>query len=158
MALHDALTGLPNRTLLQDRIAHAIAVANRQSHALWVLFIDLDRFKFINDSLGHKAGDVLLMTIAQRLQTTLREHDTVARIGGDEFVLLLNQIDSQGAETAVAIFAGGCFWSIESDFDHAPGVISTTSASAPMLKPSRPICVARPKAASTMAALVCWPF
>ena len=89
MALHDALTGLPNRLLLQDRLDQEIASASRQNRALWVLFIDLDRFKFVNDSLGHRAGDELLIIIAERLQNVLREQDTIARIGGDEFVLLL---------------------------------------------------------------------
>jgi diguanylate cyclase (GGDEF)-like protein/PAS domain S-box-containing protein len=91
IAHHDALTGLPNRMLLQDRLAQAIAYANRSSHHMWVLLIDLDRFKFVNDSLGHKAGDILLKTVAQRLSGSVRESDTVARLSGDEFVAILSE-------------------------------------------------------------------
>jgi len=91
IAHHDALTGLPNRMLLQDRLAQAIAYANRSGHHLWVLLIDLDRFKFVNDSLGHKAGDILLKTVAQRLSGSVRESDTVARLSGDEFVAILSE-------------------------------------------------------------------
>ncbi len=89
MAHHDVLTGLPNRALLQDRLSQAIAYAERYAQPIWVVFIDLDRFKFVNDSLGHKAGDQLLNAMAQRLQSATRETDTVARLGGDEFVLVL---------------------------------------------------------------------
>jgi diguanylate cyclase (GGDEF)-like protein len=99
LALHDALTGLPNRPLLQDRLHKAIADASRQGHAVWVVFVDLDRFKHVNDSLGHKAGDILLTTIAGRLQATLRENDTVARIGGDEFLLVLQDVPGQSLTT-----------------------------------------------------------
>ncbi|MFD2271577.1 EAL domain-containing protein [Undibacterium arcticum] len=91
MALHDALTGLPNRTLLLDRLDQAIGYAGRHGHAVWVLFVDLDRFKFVNDSLGHKGGDQVIKAIADRLQSTTREMDTVVRLGGDEFVLVLPQ-------------------------------------------------------------------
>ncbi len=91
IAHHDALTGLPNRMLLQDRLAQAVAYANRSGHQMWVLLIDLDRFKFVNDSLGHKAGDVLLQTIAARLRAAVRETDTVARLSGDEFVAILTE-------------------------------------------------------------------
>ncbi len=91
IAHHDALTGLPNRVLLQDRLAQAVAYANRSGHPLWVLLIDLDRFKFVNDSLGHKAGDQLLQTVAARLQASVRESDTVARLSGDEFVAILSE-------------------------------------------------------------------
>lgn len=87
----DALTGLANRNLLSDRLDQAIAYADRYDHPIWTLFIDLDRFKFINDSLGHQAGDILLKEVSQRLQKTVRETDTVARIGGDEFVLVLTE-------------------------------------------------------------------
>ena len=89
IAHHDVLTGLPNRVLLQDRLTLAAAYANRSSNPLWVMLIDLDRFKFVNDSLGHKAGDLLLKTVAQRLQDSVRESDTVARLSGDEFVAIL---------------------------------------------------------------------
>jgi len=89
-AHHDALTGLPNRLLLLDRLDHAIAQADRDGHALWVVFVDLDRFKRINDSLGHKSGDLLLQGVAQRMQNHLRPSDTIARLGGDEFVLVLS--------------------------------------------------------------------
>ncbi|MDB5761001.1 MAG: diguanylate cyclase [Burkholderia sp.] len=89
-AHHDALTGLPNRLLLLDRLEHAIAQADRDGHALWVVFVDLDRFKRINDSLGHKSGDLLLQCVAQRMQNHLRPSDTIARLGGDEFVLVLS--------------------------------------------------------------------
>jgi diguanylate cyclase (GGDEF)-like protein len=82
-AHHDALTGLPNRLLLLDRLEHAIAQADRDGHALWVVFVDLDRFKRINDSLGHKSGDLLLQGVAQRMQSHLRPSDTIARLGGD---------------------------------------------------------------------------
>lgn len=89
IAHHDVLTGLPNRALLRDRLTQAMALSRRKNRALWVLLIDLDRFKFVNDSLGHKAGDLLLKTIATRLQASLRESDTVARLSGDEFVAIL---------------------------------------------------------------------
>ena len=88
-ANHDMLTGLPNRILLADRVQHEIARADRLGYYLAVVFIDLDNFKFINDSLGHGAGDELLKEIAARLQYCVRGTDTVARLGGDEFVLLL---------------------------------------------------------------------
>jgi diguanylate cyclase (GGDEF)-like protein/PAS domain S-box-containing protein len=89
MALHDALTGLPNRTLLNDRIAHAINAARRSGEAMAVLLLDLDRFKEVNDTLGHLVGDRLLTMIGPRLRRPLREADTVARLGGDEFAILL---------------------------------------------------------------------
>jgi len=91
VAQHDVLTGLPNRSLLQDRLGQALAYANRSGRPVWVMLIDLDRFKFVNDSMGHKAGDVLLVTVAARLRSSLRDADTVARLSGDEFVAILGE-------------------------------------------------------------------
>ena len=88
-AFYDSLTGLPNRALFLDRIAHGVARSDRLSQELAVLFIDLDRFKVINDSLGHSAGDQLLVQVGRRLRSCLRESDTIARLGGDEFTVLL---------------------------------------------------------------------
>ncbi|MDB5927190.1 MAG: hypothetical protein JWN13_6126 [Betaproteobacteria bacterium] len=92
MAMHDALTRLPNRAMFNERLAGAIAQAHRHSRKLAVLFIDLDRFKLINDTLGHEAGDSVLGDAAQRLTDNLRAGDTVARLGGDEFVVLLEEV------------------------------------------------------------------
>jgi diguanylate cyclase (GGDEF)-like protein/PAS domain S-box-containing protein len=89
LAYHDTLTGLPNRLLFADRLAVAVVQAHRQGQKLAVLFLDLDGFKVINDSLGHSLGDRLLEVVAERIQCALREGDTVARLGGDEFTLLL---------------------------------------------------------------------
>jgi diguanylate cyclase (GGDEF)-like protein len=102
-ALHDALTGLPNRILLLDRLAHSIESANRRSVHSVVLFIDIDRFKSVNDIAGHGAGDQLLIGVARRLREVLRPADTVARIGGDEFVVLCeNLFDVQREAVAIA--------------------------------------------------------
>ena len=100
LAFHDALTGLPNRLLLNDRLTIALAQAHRGQQKLATFYLDLDRFKVINDSLGHTVGDALLRRVAERLRSCLREGDTVARLGGDEFVILVSRIaDEKAAET-----------------------------------------------------------
>jgi diguanylate cyclase (GGDEF)-like protein len=93
LAYHDVLTDLPNRILLQDRLTQAIELARRQGRQLAVMFMDLDRFKYINDSLGHAIGDQLLQSVAQQLEVCVRQSDTISRQGGDEFVLLLPYIE-----------------------------------------------------------------
>jgi diguanylate cyclase (GGDEF)-like protein len=98
----DALTRLPNRALFQDRVGHALARADRRPGALAVLFVDLDGFKDVNDSLGHGAGDLLLCSVAERLRACVRPADTAARLGGDEFAVLLEDIESEADATRVA--------------------------------------------------------
>ncbi|SDL93186.1 diguanylate cyclase/phosphodiesterase [Oryzisolibacter propanilivorax] len=97
LAHYDTLTGLPNRLLLAERGQEAVRRAREAGTPLSVMFLDLDNFKHVNDSLGHRAGDALLQEIAQRLRQTVRERDTVARLGGDEFVLLLPGANAEGA-------------------------------------------------------------
>jgi len=101
-AFHDALTGLPNRTLFRDRLGHAIAETRRRNRALAVLFIDLDRFKLVNDTYGHLKGDHLLQQTASRLRKCLRETDTLSRIGGDEFVALIPDLGGRQEAMATA--------------------------------------------------------
>ena len=96
-ALHDALTGLPNRVLLQDRIQKVIESSRREGARFALLLLDLDRFKELNDTLGHHFGDLLLSQVATRLRGALRASDTVARLGGDEFALVLPACDAVGA-------------------------------------------------------------
>jgi diguanylate cyclase (GGDEF)-like protein/PAS domain S-box-containing protein len=101
-ALHDALTGLGNRRLFEDRVAHALARARRSDRATALLYLDLDRFKAVNDALGHDVGDQVLISVARRVQPLLRSSDTFARMGGDEFVLLLEEISAPDEADSVA--------------------------------------------------------
>jgi len=107
LAHHDALTGLPNRLMLLSRLEHAVAKARRDKGLGAVLFLDLDRFKQVNDTLGHPSGDALLVAVAKRLHERLRDSDTLARLGGDEFVIVLEQLSepSQAAGLARELIA-----------------------------------------------------
>lgn len=101
-ATHDALTGLPNRLILSDRIERAIPVARRSERLLAVLFLDLDNFKLVNDTLGHAAGDELLQAVTRRMQAALRQEDTLTRFGGDEFVVVLPNLENVAGAERVA--------------------------------------------------------
>ncbi len=101
-AFHDSLTDLPNRALFLDRLVIALALASRRNQQLAVMFLDLDDLKAVNDTLGHGVGDALLKKVAARLTETLREGDTVARVGGDEFLILLTDVDGERAAQAIA--------------------------------------------------------
>jgi diguanylate cyclase (GGDEF)-like protein len=101
-AFHDSLTGLPNRALFLDRLEHTLARQKRRKGKVAMLFIDLDNFKFVNDSLGHKVGDQLLVAVPERLQDCLRPEDTIARLSGDEFTVLLEDVASPNDATHVA--------------------------------------------------------
>jgi diguanylate cyclase (GGDEF)-like protein/PAS domain S-box-containing protein len=100
--LHDALTGLPNRSLLEDRLALAVRALARREQPLGLLFLDVDHFKIVNDSLGHDAGDALLVSVAERIAATVRPGDTVARFGGDEFVVVCEELASAGEALGLA--------------------------------------------------------
>jgi diguanylate cyclase (GGDEF)-like protein/PAS domain S-box-containing protein len=102
MADHDSLTGLPNRRLFADRLSQAISIARREAARCALLYLDLDKFKPVNDTLGHDAGDRLLQKIADTIRALVRESDTVARVGGDEFTVLLRNISSPQNAAAVA--------------------------------------------------------
>lgn len=102
LATHDYLTGLPNRALLEDRLHQHIALARRSKAFVGVLFLDLDGFKKVNDTLGHALGDALLVEVSKRLRTALRSSDTVARLGGDEFVIVLPNLPSPDGALVVA--------------------------------------------------------
>lgn len=107
LAFHDALTGLPNRRLMLDRLGHSLASNARTSHHGALLFIDLDNFKSLNDTLGHDKGDQLLKLVAQRLVKSIREEDTVARLGGDEFVIIQESLSERAEEAATQAEAMG---------------------------------------------------
>jgi diguanylate cyclase (GGDEF)-like protein/PAS domain S-box-containing protein len=102
LALNDSLTGLPNRASFNDKITEAVARSKRNKCGLALMFIDLDKFKPINDTLGHEAGDIVLKTVAQRLEKLIRKTDTAARLGGDEFVLILENIDNAEGAALIA--------------------------------------------------------
>ena len=102
LAYHDSLTGLPNRALLKDRLSQALAQARRKEQLVAVMFLDLDRFKLVNDTIGHTMGDKLLQAVAERLSGVLREADTVGRPGGDEFTLVLPEVSGVEQVSGVA--------------------------------------------------------
>ncbi len=102
IANHDSLTGLPNRMLFNDRLGQAIALARREAGQFALLYLDLDKFKPVNDASGHDAGDLLLKSVGERISSQLRESDTVARLGGDEFAVILPDVSSKQAVAAVA--------------------------------------------------------
>jgi diguanylate cyclase (GGDEF)-like protein/PAS domain S-box-containing protein len=122
-AFHDALTGLPNRVLFQDRITHQLAAVRRDAVIAGVLFVDLDDFKVVNDTMGHAVGDELLAAVAARLAGLIRESDTAARLGGDEFALLIGGVQDA---TAVESAAGRVVEAFRKPFQLASGSVLTT--------------------------------
>ena len=103
LAYHDALTGLPNRQLAKDRLDHAIAYAAREKNGVGVLHLDLDHFKAVNDSLGHPIGDALIQEVAKKLENCVRDTDTIARIGGDEFLIILANVMDPEIISSIAV-------------------------------------------------------
>jgi diguanylate cyclase (GGDEF)-like protein len=124
-SLHDALTGLPNRVLFNDRLEHGIEQAKRHGWTLAVMFLDLDKFKTINDSYGHAAGDAVLLTIAKRLTETTRTDDTISRHGGDEFLYLLMEINE---EQDAAIVAKKIIQAVQVPFDVGVGEMKVNTS------------------------------
>jgi diguanylate cyclase (GGDEF)-like protein/PAS domain S-box-containing protein len=124
-AFHDDLTGLANRALFKDRLEHALARRARRSGLVGLLFLDIDRFKTINDSLGHTAGDHLLTAVAHRLRALLRDEDTVARLGGDEFAIVVEEVGSPKEALALAERIQGAF---EAPFEHEDRPITITAS------------------------------
>jgi diguanylate cyclase (GGDEF)-like protein len=133
LAYYDTLTGLPNRDLFRDRLHQAQTVAKREGSQFALFFLDLDRFKDINDTLGHSSGDLLLKNVAERLKSCVRESDTVARLGGDEFVLLLNSIKSL---REVELIAHKILRSLDSRFDIEGHEIFTSTSVGVVLYPN----------------------
>jgi diguanylate cyclase (GGDEF)-like protein/PAS domain S-box-containing protein len=125
MAQHDILTNLPNRTLLQDRLTQAIATASRNDSRIAVLFLDLDGFKHINDSLGHGTGDRLLQSVARRLLAAVRTSDTVCRMGGDEFVILLSEVSHAGD---AGVKAGKILSALSAPFEMEQNTLRVTAS------------------------------
>jgi diguanylate cyclase (GGDEF)-like protein/PAS domain S-box-containing protein len=124
-AFHDPLTGLPNRALFIDRLEHALALAHRRGTKVAVLFTDLDNFKVINDSVGHAAGDQLLIAIAERLKACVRPEDTAARLGGDEFAILVEGVTGVGEVVRIAERMAE-MWQLPFDLEEQ-GVFATAS-------------------------------
>ncbi|MDQ1468389.1 MAG: diguanylate cyclase [Actinomycetota bacterium] len=108
-ALRDALTGLPNRAAFSEQLERAVALARRDDTMIGVLYFDIDHFKFVNDSLGHRAGDGLLVELAHRVQSVMRGHDMLARLGGDEFTMLLDRLHDGAEAVAIAERVADCF-------------------------------------------------
>ena len=121
---YDVLTGLPNRLQLEERAKYAIRLASRNASTLALIFLDLDNFKDVNDSLGHSFGDTLLIELSKRLQLALREEDTLSRLGGDEFILLLPDIDARGA----ALVAEKLLLKISSPYKHNHTELNLTAS------------------------------
>ncbi len=121
LAQYDQLTGMINRTLIRDRLVHAMARSKRKDQPLAIMLLDLDRFKAVNDSLGHDVGDHLLKVVAERLTECVREVDTVARMGGDEFTAILEGISD---EADVAVVANRIVQSIGTPFELGPHKVS----------------------------------
>lgn len=128
IAYHDALTGLANRQLFLDRLEHGLSLAKREGRGLAIMFVDLDKFKWVNDSYGHQVGDVLLQAVAEKLAKAVRSADTVARMGGDEFVILLENVDT---EEQVRVVAGKIGFQLSGVFikDSQEGVTASLGVS-----------------------------
>lgn len=128
LAHHDTLTGLPNRTLFYDRLNHALAHARRNEGSFAVLFIDLDGFKFVNDNFGHSTGDMLLREVANRLTACVREADTVARMGGDEFTMILDNVDNVYEPTNAERVASEIITALARPFDLGENLCTVTAS------------------------------
>ena len=134
-ALHDSLTRLPNRSLLLDRLTHAMQRTLRTKRHTAVFFIDLDRFKHINDGAGHETGDEVLRTIASRLRRAVRQHDTVARYGGDEFVVIAEEL--QWPAEAIEV-ARRLLETVRTPIDHESGELVVTASIGAVVADARP--------------------
>ena len=132
MAWHDALTGLPNRRLLEDRVNQELSRAQRISESVCMFFVDLDRFKQVNDTLGHAAGDELIVQVAHRLSETLRGQDTVARFGGDEFAVLLPGVSDP---SAAAVLANRALENLSQPYVVAGQIVHSSASSASPVAP-----------------------